>query len=165
MDRPNESIAGECSACSREGQRHVTLTCADLTPEMPFQHVPGVALHHWHLFEHVRIAQWDIVEFCFEQEHKSPEWLKLAAPSRCLTDEQWQESAGPDSTSDGFCTCCTRLAHRPAGPACRTAPDQTIMRETFLIADHYHTGKLYCCASCCWFSAYPSRSIPRRRGI
>ena len=39
----------------------------------------------WELFEHIRIAQWDILEFCRNPDHVSPAfpegyWPKSAAP-------------------------------------------------------------------------------------
>ncbi len=35
---------------------------------------PGVPYSFWHLLEHLRIAQWDILEFTRDPEHVSPEF-------------------------------------------------------------------------------------------
>lgn len=28
----------------------------------------------WQLAEHIRITQWDILEFCLSEQHESPKW-------------------------------------------------------------------------------------------
>ncbi|MEP6644374.1 MAG: hypothetical protein ABJA69_07740 [Acidobacteriaceae bacterium] len=41
----------------------------------------------WMLLEHLRIAQWDILEFSRNAEHKSPKW----------PDEYWPKTEAPPS--------------------------------------------------------------------
>src|SRR6202051_860591 len=49
----------------------------------------GLPHSAWMLLEHARIAQWDILEFCRNPKHVSPDW-----PSGC-----WPEKASPVSAA------------------------------------------------------------------
>jgi len=56
--------------------------------------VPGVLHTPWQLLEHLRLAQWDILEFCRNPSHESPNWPdgywpKDSAPP---TKTAWNES-------------------------------------------------------------------------
>ncbi len=39
----------------------------------------------WQLLEHIRIAQWDMLEFCKSSSHQSPEW----------PNDYWPKETGP----------------------------------------------------------------------
>src|SRR5271167_2750535 len=45
---------------------------ADLPPELRGGKVANVPHTPWRLLEHLRIAQWDILEFCRNPQHASP---------------------------------------------------------------------------------------------
>jgi hypothetical protein len=100
----------------------------------------------WRIVEHMRIAQWDILEFCRDPKHSSPKfpdgyWPEGDAPP---DDTAWEHSIASfradmramqelvvDPTTDLF-------AKIPHGQG------QTILREALLVADHnaYHLGQL-----------------------
>src|SRR5215203_6855703 len=48
----------------------------------------------WELLEHLRIAQWDIVEFSYNPNHVSPEFPDGYWNKRKGTPEDWQKSCG-----------------------------------------------------------------------
>jgi hypothetical protein len=100
----------------------------------------------WRLLEHMRIAQWDILEFSVNPKHVSPAWPggywpKDDAPP---SDAAWKKSI------QQFRRDLKRMQALVANP--RTdlyAPiahgdGQTILREALLVADHnaYHLGQL-----------------------
>ena len=100
----------------------------------------------WGLLEHLRIAQWDIVEFSIDSEHVSPAWPggywpKSDAPP---SDAAWKKSVRQ------FRHDLKRMQELVANP--RTdlyariphGDGQTILREALLVADHnaYHLGEL-----------------------
>ena len=100
----------------------------------------------WMLLEHMRIAQWDILEFSRNQKHKSPKWPEGYWPA---TDDppsaaQWNTSvkqfrADLKEMEDLVKNPKTDLfAKIPWGDG------QTILREALLIADHnaYHLGQI-----------------------
>ncbi len=60
----------------RGDQAHLEFASAikDLSPDLRGRkqaHAPHTA---WQLLEHMRIAQWDILEFSRNPKHKSPKW-------------------------------------------------------------------------------------------
>ena len=100
----------------------------------------------WMLLEHIRIAQWDILEFSRNAKHVSPKWPegywpgKDAPPSlaawnasikKCQRDLKAVEDLVKNPKTDLF-------AKIPWGEG------QTILREALLIADHnaYHVAQL-----------------------
>ena len=100
----------------------------------------------WMLLEHMRIAQWDILEFSRNAKHVSPDWPKGYWPERDipLNAAAWEKSvkdfradlkAMQDLVSDPKTDL---FAHIPWGDG------QTILREALLVADHnaYHLGQL-----------------------
>ncbi len=57
----------------------------------------GAAHSPWEILEHMRIAQWDILEFSRDAKHASPEWPagywpKSAAPP---TKTAWNQASAP----------------------------------------------------------------------
>ena len=94
----------------------------------------------------MRIAQWDILEFCRDANHVSPKWPEGYWPKRdeAGAAKLWKETIKgfradlkqieeliADSSTDLF-------AKIPHGDG------QTILREALLVADHnaYHLGVL-----------------------
>jgi len=98
----------------------------------------------WELLEHVRLAQWDILEFSRDANHVSPDfpdgyWNKVDASKadwqksieQVLEDLEAMRELVRDKNIDLF-------AEIPHGDG------QTILREALLVADHnaYHVGQL-----------------------
>jgi hypothetical protein len=100
----------------------------------------------WRLLEHMRIAQWDILEFSRNPRHVSPAfpegyWPKGDAPP---DEGAWDRSV------EAFRADLQAMQDLVADPATDLfAPiphgdGQTILREALLVADHnaYHLGQL-----------------------
>ncbi|MDP9161821.1 MAG: DinB family protein [Acidobacteriota bacterium] len=100
----------------------------------------------WMLLEHLRIAQWDILEFSRNAKHKSPKWpdeywTKTEAPP---TAASWDKSVttfkqDAQAMQDLIASSSTDLFQKiPWGDG------QTILREALLLADHnaYHIAQL-----------------------
>ena len=98
------------------------------------------------MLEHIRIAQWDILEFARNPKHVSPEfpagyWPSAQAPPAA---KSWDESANK------FRADAQELAALVANESTDLlAPiphggEKTILREALLAADHtaYHLGEL-----------------------
>ena len=108
--------------------------------------VPGLPHTPWMLLEHLRIAQWDILEFSRNPSHVSPQFPKGYWP-------QAQSPPHRNAWSRSLATFMRDLDSMEAlvtDPAVDlTAPishgnGQTILREALLVADHnaYHLGQL-----------------------
>ena len=119
---------------------------ADLPPEARGRQAANLPHTCWQLLEHLRIAQWDILEFSVNASHVSPEFPAgyWPANSEPEGDEAWEASVDSfrrdlvamqelvaDPTTDLYCPI-------PHGDG------QTILREALLVADHnaYHYGQL-----------------------
>jgi hypothetical protein len=106
----------------------------------------GLAHTGWQLLEHVRIAQWDILEFSRNHEHVSPEfpdgyWPKTPAPK---DDEEWNDTVAAFKRD---LREMIRLVENPKTDLYAAIPHgqgQTILREALVLADHnaYHLGQL-----------------------
>ncbi len=98
------------------------------------------------LVEHIRIAQWDILEFSRNAKHKSPKWPegywpKTAEPPSADAWDKSVEQVHADlkAMEDLVNDPKTDLFAKIAG-----GDGQTILREALLIADHnaYHVAQL-----------------------
>jgi hypothetical protein len=108
---------------------------------------PGKAPHTaWQIIEHMRIAQWDILEFSRNAAHVSPDfpggyWPRTAAPPSARA---WNESLRAFQKD---LKAMIALVTDPSTDLFARIPNgdgQTILREAFLVADHnaYHLGQL-----------------------
>jgi hypothetical protein len=106
---------------------------------------PGIPHSGWDLLEHTRIAQWDMLEFCRNSKHVSPDfpagyWPKDSTPPDASAWEKSVKSFEQDLHSMEKLVADPNtdlLAPIPGGSG------QTILREALLVADHnsYHLGQ------------------------
>ncbi len=95
----------------------------DFPVDLPGKQIPEIPYTAWQLLEHLRIAQRDIVEFCRNPKHVSPQWPQGYWPyEKSPPDaDAWHKSANAfqcdltslqklvkDSSTDLFCRDCTR---------------------------------------------------------
>ncbi|HZS48746.1 MAG TPA: DinB family protein [Blastocatellia bacterium] len=106
-------------------------------------HVPYTA---WQVLEHMRIAQWDILEFSRNAKHVSPRWPEGYWPdeNKNATPDDWHGSI-ENFTND--LKKMEALIEDPNTDLFQSIPHgdgQTILREAMLVADHnaYHLGVL-----------------------
>ena len=78
------------------GRAHATFEDAveGFPLEMRGATLPGVAHTPWQILEHLRLAQWDILEFCRNPSHESPNWPEGYWPKEPAppTKTAWNES-------------------------------------------------------------------------
>jgi DinB superfamily len=130
------------------GEAHADLAAsvADFPEELRGKIPPGLPHSAWQLLDHIRIALWDIVEFCRNPRHKSPAWPDGYWPKKPEppSDDAWENSIQSirDHLEDMRSLITDKkhdlLAPLPGGSG------QTLLREALLIADHnaYHLGQL-----------------------
>lgn len=126
------------------------LTFDEATGDFPVKHcgiqVDGFAHTAWQLMEHLRIAQWDILEFSRDSGHVSPKfpdgyWPEEAVPP---SDGAWVKSVAQfdndlrqmcDLISDESNDLYAKIPH---------GDGQTLLREALVLAKHnsYHLGQL-----------------------
>ncbi|HEV2523291.1 MAG TPA: DinB family protein [Candidatus Acidoferrales bacterium] len=106
----------------------------------------GLPYSVWELLEHMRIAQWDILEFSRDAKHVSPEWPGGYWPSGAAptSAKAWEESLKEFARA---LAAMKRLVANPKTDLFAKIPHgtgQTILREALLVADHnaYHLGQV-----------------------
>lgn len=108
---------------------------------------PNGAPHSaWELLEHIRIAQWDILEFSRDAEHRSPSWPSGYWPEKPEPPSEvaWEKSVKAVERDHNE---MKRLVEDPKTDLFAKilhGDGQTILREALLVADHnaYHVGQL-----------------------
>ena len=119
---------------------------AGLPLELRGATVDGVSHTPWRLLEHLRICQWDILEFSRNPDHVSPDfpdgyWPDSESPPDDLAWDQSVQAfrqdlqAMIDLVDDADTDLFAAIPH---------GNGQTILREALLVADHnaYHLGQL-----------------------
>ena len=112
--------------------------CGDRVDELPYT--------AWQVLEHMRIAQWDILEFTRDADHVSPKWPEGYWPPQNETGnaDAWRGSVAKfqknlkemqDLIADPATDLFAKIPH---------GSGQTVLREALLVADHnsYHLGVL-----------------------
>jgi hypothetical protein len=119
---------------------------AGVQPKLRGEKPDGVPHSLWMLLEHMRIAQWDILEFSRNANHVSPKWPEgywprtealpnLAAWNASIKKFRQDLKAMQDLVRNPKTNLFARIAW---------GDGQTILREALLVADHnaYHLGQM-----------------------
>jgi hypothetical protein len=130
------------------GQAHATFDAAvkNLPLALRGKRPKGAEHSPWEMLEHLRIAQWDILDFT-----RNPNYLHRPWP-----ESYWPATAGPpdekawDKSVRAFRRDLKAISDLVADPATDLhakiphGNGQTILREVLLVADHnaYHLGQL-----------------------
>lgn len=145
----NDSILREhLAALLEKGEAHINArrALAGIDPKSLCAR-PAEGLHSiWEEFEHMRIAQQDILRYTLDPEWKSPPWPEgyWPVPASTVTEAMWTNSV------EAFFSDLEEviaLARRPDIELTARIPhggDHTYLREILLVADHnaYHLGQI-----------------------
>ena len=130
------------------GHAHISFEefVRDFPVEKCGDRIEGLPYTAWQVLEHMRVAQWDILEFSRDASHVSPQWPKGYWPDDEQTGspELWNETvekflADLEEFEDFVRDPATDLfAKIPHGTG------QTVLREALVLADHNsnHLGVL-----------------------
>jgi DinB superfamily len=131
-----------------EGNAHIPLD--EALKNMPFSLLgekPGnLPYSIWQIVEHIRIAQWDILEFSRNEKHISPKWPegywpKEAAPE---SEKAWQKCLQQiRSDRESFVELIENTGDDLYKPF-EYGNGQSLLKEALVLADHnsYHTGEI-----------------------
>jgi hypothetical protein len=130
------------------GNAHISFDefVKDFPLESCGQRIDSLPYTAWQVLEHMRIAQWDILEFSRNPNHVSPKWPKGYWPNEDQTGspELWNETVEKfQSDLEDF----EDLVRNPSTDLFAKIPHgagQTILREALVLADHNsnHLGAL-----------------------
>jgi hypothetical protein len=119
---------------------------ADLPPDLRGAKPAGLPFTPWRLLEHLRITQWDILEFSRNPKHVSPRWPEGYWPP----DDAPPHHKAWDRSVKAFRVNRRTMRDLVANPSTDLfgpiphGDGQTILREALLLADHnaYHLGQV-----------------------
>lgn len=133
-------------ALLRGGGAHVDFDTAvkGLPAELRGKKPKGAEHSPWQILEHLRIAQWDILEFSRDSKHVSPKWpagywpTVQAPPNQRAWGKAVRTFRGDLNAMCELVKSASLFARIPHGDG------QTILHEALLVADHnaYHLGEL-----------------------
>ena len=143
----DQVVREQLLALLRGGNAHISFEQA--IAHFPVEHFntkpANVSYTPWHILEHIRIAQWDILEFIRNPDHVSPQWPSgyWPHPEETVNQDQWERTISlflanlgslRDIVTDSDIDLYAPIPH---------APDYTIFREILVVADHnaYHIGE------------------------
>ncbi len=148
MARTAETLRQDLLTLLRGGRAHVTFdrAVAGLPVALRGRRPRGLPYSPWQQVEHIRICQWDILEYIRNPSHVSPEW----------PDGYWPQDPAPPSTTAwarslrAYREDLRALEALVADPGTDLEaplphdPETTILHEVLLVADHtaYHLGQL-----------------------
>ncbi len=135
-------------ALLKGGQAHADFDAAmgDWPVQLAGAKVANFPHTAWMLLEHMRIAQWDILEFSRNPKHVSPKWPEGHwPPSEAPADAKaWKASMA--AFKKDLRAMEQLVANRKVDLHAKIpwGDGQTILREALLVADHnaYHLGQL-----------------------
>ena len=144
---PDKVLREQLLFLLRGGNAHMSFDQA--VAEFPLEYIngqpPNVSYSPWQLLEHIRIAQWDILEFTRNPDHVSPQWPEGYWPrsGEKANEIKWEKTIGDfrvdlgalqDMVEDPGTDLVAPIPH---------AQGYTVLREILLVADHnaYHIGE------------------------
>lgn len=111
-------------------------------------HPTGVDYSFWHLLEHIRFAQWDILDYIRNPDYQSHPWPE----GYWRNPDETTDKAGWNKTIQGFLDDRQALVdivedsnNDLTAPIPHAfSPEHSILREILVVADHnaYHIGEL-----------------------
>jgi hypothetical protein len=118
----------------------------DFPPALRGERPAGSAHSAWELLEHLRIAQWDILEFSRDAGHVSPEFPKGYWPSSATppNEKAWDDSVAAFRSDLAALLALAEDESNDLHAPLPHGTGQTLLRELLVAADHnaYHLGQL-----------------------
>ena len=146
MDNNNKILINELSKLLSGGTAHASFHEAikGVNPKLLGIKPDNMPYSIWQLVEHIRIAQWDMLQFSKDADHKSPKWPDDYWPkeNEPIDDDVWKGSIKQiDDDLDEFIEL---LEHSNIYQPLEHGDGQSILREALQMADHnsYHIGEI-----------------------
>lgn len=132
----------------RGGSAHLSFD--DLVNSFPVdlcsRRVEGLPYTAWQVLEHMRLAQWDILEFSRDPNHVSPEFPKgyWPKPDELGSRDLWQKTIDEFRKDREQMEALVENESTDLYAKIPHGEGQTILREALVLADHnaYHLGVL-----------------------
>ncbi len=125
------------------------MTLAEAVADFPDEAIntrpPNVAYTPWHLLEHIRLTQVDILEYVLVDDYVEHRWPDDFWPDRdaVATREQWDETISRFHADVEALKALVLDPERDLTAVIPGTPGHTLLREVRIVADHnaYHVGE------------------------
>ena len=129
------------------GNAHVSFDDAvrGLSPKLRGAKAPGLPHTAWELLEHIRIAQWDILDFSRNPKYKQRPWPEGYWPKSSVPKKgEWEKSVRQCKADLKAIRKMIKDSRTNLHAPLPWDDDKTILREVLMLADHnaYHLGQL-----------------------
>ena len=118
----------------------------DFPVELRGETPKGAEHSPWKLLEHLRIAQWDILDFSRNPEYKAMEWHKDYWPETAAPPDPTAWDKSVETFREDLKAMCDLVEDKKTDLFAKIphGDGQTILREALVLADHnsYHLGQL-----------------------
>jgi len=145
---PTTQARTELAELLRGGHAHLAFdeVVAGFSADKRGVRLKGAPYSAWELLEHMRIAQWDILEFSRDPNHQSPKWPEAYWPSAEAPpdDKAWDRSVAEFKADSKAFQDLIQDQNRDLLKPFDYGEGQTLFREALTLADHnsYHLGQL-----------------------
>lgn len=132
----------------RGGNAHMSF--AEAVAAFPAEHVntrpPNVPYSFWHLLEHLRLTQVDILEYVTRADYREREWPRdyWPAPDAEATKQDWDESIAAFERDLAAIVAIVADEQTDLQAPVPSNSQHSILREALIVTDHnaYHIGEL-----------------------
>jgi len=145
---PDQALRDHVLYLLNESGAHATFDAAigDWPVQLAGAKIANFPHTAWMLLEHMRLAQWDILEFSRNPKHVSPAWPEGYWPESEAPPNEKAWKASMAAFKKDLRTMGKLVANRKTDLFARIpwGDGQTVLREALLVADHnaYHLGQL-----------------------
>jgi hypothetical protein len=147
MASHEEILREELVFLLERGNAHMSFeeAVADYPMEQINKVFPNGAYTAWHLLEHLRRTQWDILDFIRNPQYQEREWPKdyWPAPDELASEAMWRQTIGAFLADR---VALRELVRDPRTDLYAPIPHgsgQNVLREIQVVSDHnaYHVGE------------------------
>ncbi len=144
----NDAVIDNLIHLIEQGNAHASLD--DALKDMPYsllgERAENLPYSIWQLSEHIRIAQWDILEFSKNQNHVSPKWPDAYWPAEIqpASEAAWEKCIDAIQSDRKEFIDLIKNAGDDLYEPFEYGDGQTLLKEALVLADHnsYHTGEI-----------------------
>lgn len=146
MNAEHQLLIDELIKLLNGGSAHTGL--ADALDKLPAklrrQKPDGLPYSIWQLVEHIRIAQWDMLQFCVDPQHQSPKWPEGYWPDETEPANEQVWIASIEQIEADLKQFIVLLKTEDIYKKIPGGTGQTILQEALQIADHnaYHIAEI-----------------------
>jgi hypothetical protein len=147
MDR-DRALREQVIALLRGGNAHMGIEAAvaDFPEVLINERAPNVEYTFWHLIEHVRLTQLDILEYLTQTDYPERAWPAAYWPTReaRATKAEWGASLTAFRQDLEAIIALVADEATDLHGSVPSHAEHTVLREALIVADHnsYHVGEL-----------------------